>query len=106
VTTVARKKSVASRYDKSRAAAQLVLEIVAGSAKLVYHLPQETHAIEASDKPRGTNAMSGQLDHGYENAGGDFGEHLKTYKAFLNLVTYATGATVATLALLYFFLAR
>ncbi|MGA8169686.1 MAG: aa3-type cytochrome c oxidase subunit IV [Methylocystis sp.] len=50
--------------------------------------------------------MSGQLDHGYQNADGDFGEHLKTYKAFLNLVTFSTVATVVTLLLLYFFLAR
>jgi hypothetical protein len=50
--------------------------------------------------------MSGQLDHGYENAGGDFADHLKTYKGFLNLLIYAAGASVATLILLYFFLAR
>jgi|GEM_PF-2927663 hypothetical protein len=50
--------------------------------------------------------MSGQLDHGYGNAGGDYGDHLKTYKGFLNLLIYATGASVLTLILLYFFLAR
>ena len=32
--------------------------------------------------------MSGQFDHGYGNADGDFGEHLKTYKAFLNLLVF------------------
>ena len=57
-------------------------------------------------KATGDGAMAGQSDHGYGNADGDFGEHLKTYKAFLNLVIYTTVATVATLALLYFFLAR
>jgi hypothetical protein len=50
--------------------------------------------------------MSAQLDHGFGNAGGDYGDHLKTYKAFLNLLIYASGATVLTLILLYFFLAR
>jgi hypothetical protein len=50
--------------------------------------------------------MSAQLDHGYGNADGDYRDHLKTYKAFLNLLIYATGGTVLTLILLYFFLAR
>jgi hypothetical protein len=31
-------KRIAPRHDESRAAARLALEIVAGSAKLVYHL--------------------------------------------------------------------
>ena len=50
--------------------------------------------------------MSAQLDHGYGNADSDYHDHLKTYKAFLNLLIYATGGTVLTLILLYFFLAR
>ncbi len=57
-------------------------------------------------KATGDVAMAGQENQGYGNADGDFGEHLKTYKAFLNLVLYTTVATAATLALLYFFLAR
>jgi hypothetical protein len=50
--------------------------------------------------------MSGQLDHGYGNAGGDYGDHLKTYKGFLNLLIFATGGSVLTLIIMYFFLAR
>jgi hypothetical protein len=50
--------------------------------------------------------MSGQLDHGYGNTGGDYGDHLKTYKGFLNLLIYATAGSVLTLILMYFFLAR
>ena len=50
--------------------------------------------------------MSSQLDHGYVNAGGDYGDHLKTYKGFLNLLIYTAGGSVLTLILMYFFLAR
>ena len=50
--------------------------------------------------------MSAELDHGFGNAGGDYRDHLKTYKAFLNLLIYASGGTALTLILLYFFLAR
>ncbi len=98
-------KRVAPRHDESHAAARLALEIVAGSAKLVYHLSQETPKLEASEND-GDGAMSSQLDHGYGDAGGDYGDHLKTYKAFLNLLIYATGGSVLTLILMYFFLAR
>ena len=50
--------------------------------------------------------MSDQLDDGYGDAGADYGDHLKTYKAFLNLLIWATGGSVLTLVLMYFFLAR
>ena len=46
------------------------------------------------------------VDAGYADVGGDFGEHLKTYKGFLNLLVYSAAGAVATLLLLYFFLAR
>jgi hypothetical protein len=99
-------KRVAPRHEETRAAARLALEIVAGSAKLVYHPPQETPKLEAFQKTTGDNAMSAQLDHGYGNADGDYGDHLKTYKGFLNLLIYATGGSALTLTLMYFFLAR
>ena len=36
----------------------------------------------------------------------DYGDHLKTYKGFLNLLIYSAGGSVLTLILMYFFLAR
>ena len=50
--------------------------------------------------------MSSQLDHGYGDAGADYGDHVKTYKGFVNLLIYATGGTVLILILMYLFLAR
>ena len=50
--------------------------------------------------------MSVQLDHGYSKVDADYGEHLKTYKGFLNLLVYSTGGTALLLILMYFFLAR
>ncbi len=40
------------------------------------------------------------------DAMGDFNDHLKTYKGFLNLLTFSAAATVAILAILYLTLAR
>ncbi|QGM46572.1 aa3-type cytochrome c oxidase subunit IV [Methylocystis heyeri] len=40
------------------------------------------------------------------DAMGDFNEHLKTYKGFLNLLTYSAAGTVALLVILFFSLAR
>ncbi len=49
--------------------------------------------------------MSSQQNE-YGNAVGDISEHLKTYGGFLSLMAGAAGATVVTLLLMYFFLAR
>jgi len=50
--------------------------------------------------------MGGAMDHDYQAAGGDFEEHMKTYRGFLRFLTVGAIATFVSLALLYFFLAR
>ncbi len=50
--------------------------------------------------------MGDNLDHSYANVGGDFNDHLKTYKGFLNLIAFSAAAAVATLVILFFSLAH
>jgi hypothetical protein len=45
-------------------------------------------------------------DHHKAATGAEFAEHEATYKGFLKLLKISTGASIATLALLYFFLAH
>ncbi|MBY6241748.1 aa3-type cytochrome c oxidase subunit IV [Methylosinus sp. Sm6] len=45
-------------------------------------------------------------EHHKAASGDEFAEHEATYKGFLKLLKISTGATIAALVLLYFFLAR
>jgi hypothetical protein len=47
----------------------------------------------------------GMADHHHETSG-DIAEHLATYHGFLTLLKVGTAASVVTLLLMYFFLAR
>ena len=63
-------------------------------------------AAEADCAKTTGESMAGGTHQSGETMGTDFEEHLKTYHAFLRLLVYTGAATLATLLLLYFLLAR